>query len=258
MNLYFINLLIIFIYFVIFFIVGQILKNNSIVDVGWGFGFVVIAVFNAFFYGLNSLPQILVLILVSVWGLRLTYHILKRNWRKPEDFRYVNMRKNWGNKQALNSFFKVYMIQGLFMYLISLSIVIIFANNSINNLFALIGLIIWLIGFMFDTIGNYHLKHFIKNNKEKGQIIKTGLWKYTRHPNYFGESLVWWGISFIAFSVNNLLLSFVSPLVITFLLVKVSGIPLLEKKMMKNSNFVEYAKITSKFIPWFPKKNKGE
>lgn len=258
MNVYLLNAIIIFAYFTAFFVIGQILKNNSIVDIGWGFGFVLVAILNAIIFGLKTPGQSIVLIMVAVWGLRLTYHILKRNWKKTEDFRYVNMRKKWGNKQMLNAFFKVYMIQGLFMFLISLSISIVFANNISNIYFLIGGIFVWLFGFLFEAVGDYQLKNFIKNKKQKGDVIKTGLWKYTRHPNYFGESVIWWGIALIAFGSSYSFLSLVSPIVITFLLVKVSGVPMLEEKMMKNPKFVEYAKVTNKFIPWFPKKKKGE
>ncbi len=121
-----------------------------------------------------------------------------------------------------------------------------------------IGLFIWIIGFLFQSIGDYQLKQFVSNRENKGRIIKSGLWKYTRHPNYFGEATMWWGIFVIGLnpSSNAGLYGIFSPLIITYMLLFVSGVPMLEKKYKDNEEFQKYAKVTNKFVPWFPKKER--
>lgn len=255
MNIYLQSILLVFVYMTCFFIAAQFKKNNSIVDIGWGIGFVFIAVYTIIASGNFSLRPILVTSLVATWGIRLFYHILKRNKGKAEDFRYVAMRKQWGKWVVPRAFFQVFMLQGLIMLIISYPVIM---NNSTYNgeigLLELVGLAIWIIGFLFETIGDMQLKNFLKNRDLKSRIMKDGLWKYTRHPNYFGESTMWWGIFIITINSKSGLLGIISPLTITLLLLFVSGVPLLEKHYEGNKEFQEYAKVTNKFIPWFPKK----
>lgn len=249
----------IFAYFLIFFLVATAIKNNSIVDIGWGIGFVLVAWFlqlqSSFF-----IPQILITILTSIWGIRLFYHILKRNHGKAEDFRYAKWREEWGVWVVPRAFLQVFMTQGVFMYIVSLSAILSFvkSNNGDPLSFSLpilvIGALIWLLGFYFEAVGDYQLKKFITNPVNKGKIMDKGLWSYTRHPNYFGEATMWWGMFIIAMSGGASWFAVLSPLTITFLLLFVSGVPLLEKSMKKNPGFAEYALKTSIFIPWFPKK----
>ncbi|MDD3995458.1 MAG: DUF1295 domain-containing protein, partial [Bacilli bacterium] len=155
----------------------------------------------------------------------------------------------------INAYFKIFMLQGLLMSIISLPIIFFNASNLEKlNLLNIFGIIIWIIGYIFEVVGDYQLKKFIKNSNNKGKIMTSGLWKYTRHPNYFGESVMWWGIFLITINSSLGYFGIISPIFITFLLVFVSGIPLLEKKYENNKEFQEYAKKTSKFIPWFVKK----
>lgn len=241
------------VYMTLFFIVATIIKKNSIVDVGWGMGFVLITWFTFFKFGSNSFSQIITSALVSLWGLRLAFHILKRNWGKPEDFRYQNWRKEWGQWVIPRSFLQIFMLQGLFMLIISLPI--IFTNSfsgAIDQLWMFVGLIIWIKGFIWEAVGDHELRQFIKT-KKPGQIMTKGLWKYTRHPNYFGEAMMWWGIFVIAMSGTNALITIISPITITFLLRFVSGVPMLEKKYAGNKDFEAYKKKTNAFIPWLPK-----
>src|SRR6056297_4359013 len=166
MNTLIIGAVTIFIYFLLFFIAGQILKNNSIVDIGWGFGFVIVSfvmIINNF-----SVERLLITAMVSLWCLRLFYHILKRNIGKDEDFRYQNMRKKWGKKQVINAFFKVYMVQGLFMFLISMTI-LTYGDSIKNAALVVIGLIIFSIGFFFESVGDKQLKEFKSNPENKGK-----------------------------------------------------------------------------------------
>jgi steroid 5-alpha reductase family enzyme len=247
--------LLIFIYFSLFFIFATIIKNNSIVDVGWGIGFVVIAWYALLTRADLYVPQVIMTILISLWGVRLFYHILKRNHGKPEDFRYANWRKEWGKSVIPRAFLQVFMLQGFFMYIVALPIVFINQEGgSYNTPLLITGAAIWALGFFFQSVGDYQLKNFVNTPGNKGKLLMTGLWKYTRHPNYFGEATMWWGIFMIALSANASLLSIISPITITLLLVFVSGVPMLEKSMRKKVGFTEYARKTSVFIPWFSKK----
>ena len=254
MNVFLISALFLLGYFFIFFVIGQILHNNSIVDIGWGLGFVLLGATLTILNPLNVVSVILV-ILITVWGTRLTYHILKRNLKKKEDFRYVEMRKKWGNHQMLGALLQVYLLQAVFMYIVSLPLMFSFyLPNSTFNIFTSLGILIWIIGFLFESIGDKQLKNFLKNPINKGKIIESGLWKYTRHPNYFGEATMWWGIFIISLYTPYALLTIISPIVITYLLLFVSGVPLLEKHFENNELYKEYAKKTSKFFPLPPKK----
>jgi len=257
MNIFLQMLILIFSYFFVLFIIGQVLKNNSIVDIGWGIGFVIVAFYILFVKGFYDAASVITVLLISIWGLRLFYYVLKRNMGKPEDFRYVNFRRKWGSKfPALKAYLQVYFLQSVFMYIISLSILVILSDEYKKNflLFASIGIAVWIIGFIFEAVGDMQLKNFKEGGKNKGKIMKTGLWKYTRHPNYFGEATMWWGIFIISFTAKHWYIALISPVILTYLLLFVSGVPMLEKKYSDNVEFIEYKKVTSKFIPWFKKK----
>jgi len=244
--------LIIFIYFFIWYIIAAIIKNSGIIDIGWGFGFVVVAWFG--FFQNISIVSIVLTLMVSLWGLRLTYHIFRRNAGKPEDFRYANFRKEWGRSFYLRSFFQLFMFQAVLMLLISLTF--IFGNQE-SEIISLptfvIGIIVWLIGFMFEVISDKQLKTFISNPANKGKVIATGLWKYTRHPNYFGEALLWWGIFIVAIGSGAPWIAVLSPLTITLIIRFVSGVPMLERRNENKPGYDVYKAKTNIFIPWFPK-----
>lgn len=247
--------LLIFLYFTVFFIAGTLLKNNSIVDMGWGIGFVLVAWYTATSAGFPKTAMVVMTALVSVWGLRLFYHILRRNLGKPEDFRYANWRREWGKWVVPRAFFQVYMLQGVFMFIIASPFLLVreaAAEGPALLLYA--GILVWLVGFFFEAVGDYQLKVFLKTPSNRGTLMRTGLWAYTRHPNYFGEATMWWGIFLVALSGGASLLAIISPITITWLLLFVSGVPLLEESMKKKPGYEEYARRTSVFVPWFPKK----
>ena len=251
--------ILIFIYFTAFFVLGTLIKNNSIVDIGWGIGFVITAWYLIVTDGSKNIAQLTMTILVTIWGFRLFYHIMKRNWGKKEDFRYAAWRKSWGKWLVPRAFLQVYMLQGFFMFVIALPLILIHNDQMIvdsdSDIIKIIpGFFIWLIGFYFEAVGDYQLKIFVNNKENKGRIMSDGLWKYTRHPNYFGEALMWWGIFVIGFMSGISIISMISPMTITLLLVFVSGVPLLEKTMKTRPGYMEYAEKTSIFVPWFPKK----
>lgn len=247
--------LFIFVYFSVLFIIGTLKKDNSIVDTGWGLGFVLVALFTF----IRTLPadsvDILLLVLVLVWGCRLASHIFTRNHKKGEDYRYVEFRKKWGKWAVPKAFFQVYMLQGFMMGCISICYVWAFnVKGKVFSIFVVLGALVWLLGFYFESTADRQLKAFIANPENRGKILSTGLWKYSRHPNYFGEATMWWGIFIIAFFTTGNIFLIISPITITVLVRFVSGVPLLEKSMQKNPGFAQYAKTTNTFIPFFPKK----
>ena len=226
----------------------------------WGLGFVVIAVTSLLVSKTYTIYQIVITSLVALWGFRLFFYIGLRNWSKPEDFRYVNMRNKWKTKVALKAYFIVFMLQMTFLLIVSLPIQLISLIDVELDVFGYIilgiGILLWFIGFFFEALGDAQLKAFKQNKDNKGKILQTGLWKYTRHPNYFGEALMWWAIGIIGLSTFSWLsvIGLIGPAFINYLLLFVSGVPLLEKKYKDNEDFQAYAKKTSIFFPLPPKK----
>jgi len=244
--------IIIFTYFTLFYIVGVIIKNASIIDIGWGLGFVVIAIIS--FFKNMTLASSIITLLVAIWGLRLTRHIFLRNAGKPEDFRYANFRRDWSKTYYLRSFFQLFMFQAVMMFLISISYV--YANDigkSNSPSLFIIGAAVWLFGFLFEAIGDYQLKKFVSSKDNKGKLIDIGLWKYTRHPNYFGEATLWWGVFLMAIACGAPWYTVISPITITILVRFVSGVPFLEERLKKRAGYEEYVRKTSIFIPRTPK-----
>lgn len=244
------------VYMTVWFVISLILKRNDLADIAWGLGFVLLSWVSFFSSATMNLRSIIVCLLVTLWGVRLSLHIYTRNKRKKEDFRYLEWRKQWGRWFYFRSYFQIFILQGLLLYIIVFPVLVINRHSISNfNLLDLLGIFIWLIGFVFESVGDYQLSQFISNSANQGKIIQTGLWQYSRHPNYFGEVTQWWGIYVIALSLNNGWLTFLSPLTITLLILFVSGIPLLEKKYQGRADFEEYKKRTSIFLPLPPKKN---
>lgn len=244
-----------FFYMTVWFVVSVFKRRNDVADVAWGLGFIVMSWSSFFLFSEGGIRGVLVCLMVTVWGIRLAWHIHSRNKGRAEDYRYLEWRQSWGRWFYLRSFFQVYILQGVLLFLIVFPVLLIQSGGT-GNLIILdyVGIFVWVIGFLFEVIGDAQLARFIKNTSNQGKILNTGLWKYTRHPNYFGEVLGWWGVWIIALSVPQGLLAIIGPLTITFLILKVSGIPLLEKNMEKNLLFADYKRKTSMFIPWFPKK----
>lgn len=249
-------LIIIFIFYLGQFIYGQVIKNNSIVDIFWGLGFIVACWSGYFLKPTFSLNALLVTTLVTLWGGRLSYHIGKRNHGKDEDFRYQNFRKQWGKKWVkTKAFLHVYMLQMFMLILVSSSAVhTILAGQNDWSMFTSIGLCLWLLGFYFEVKSDDELSRFKSDPNNKGKILTTGLYRYSRHPNYFGEATMWWGIYIIGLASGGGLY-IISPIAITILVRFVSGVPMLEKHYEHNDAYQAYAKKTSIFFPRRPKSN---
>jgi steroid 5-alpha reductase family enzyme len=248
--------IIIFIYATLWFLIALLKKRNDVADIAWGIGYIVLCAY--LFFTNRSSPIIFLLYsLVTLWGLRLSLHIYNRNKNKEEDYRYRAWRQQWGRSFYWRSYLQVFLLQGFFL-LIVLSPVIhtAVATPLVWTFFTWIGLCCWLVGFYFQSVGDWQLRVFVKQKKTPGTIMQTGLWKFTRHPNYFGEILMWWGIFIITIPSSNSFYFIVGPITITFLLLFVSGIPMLEKKYKGNAAFEDYKKRTSMLIPMPPRKQR--
>jgi steroid 5-alpha reductase family enzyme len=246
--------LIILIYMTLFFLLAQVLKNNSIVDIGWGLGFIVVTFFTAFIHQVWFPVRIVMMACVTLWGARLSIYILIRNRGKGEDYRYKAWRDSWKNF-VLRSYLQIFLLQGILMFIIALPVLLVNRSAPVPFTFtAIIGLILFITGFLFEVTGDYQLYRFKKDPVNKGRIITHGLWRYTRHPNYFGEAVIWWGIAFFALPCHLGWIALISPVIITLMLRYVSGVTMLEKKYHGRPDFEDYSNKTSAFIPWFPKK----
>ena len=241
-------------YMVSLYFWAQIIKDTSIVDIGWGIGFVLIAWTLWFAQDEPSSNYSLIMLAVTLWGLRLGWHIFSRHRGRGEDWRYANWRKEWGKNHWWRSFLQVFILQGLMMLIVGSSVIVATDGDSHNGALFVVGSIIWSFGFLFETIGDWQLNKFLSQRKDKKQIMQSGLWRYTRHPNYFGEITLWWGIWLMSIATNPLWWTIVSPLMISYLLLWVSGIPMLEKKYDDNKQFQAYKQQTNALIPCFPKK----
>jgi steroid 5-alpha reductase family enzyme len=253
MNPYFLLAIILFIYMCLWFCVSVVKQRNDVADIAWGIGFPMLC-WTAFLFGEQSIRAIIINTAISLWGIRLARHIYLRNKDKPEDSRYATWRKEWKHVY-LRSFFQIFMLQGVFLYLIVLpALYINFTLAYPIQLLDVVGLIVWCVGFYFEVVGDAQLARFVQNPNNRGKIMQNGLWRYTRHPNYFGEVTMWWGIYIIALGLPDGVLTIIGPLTITWLILVVSGVPLLEKKYQGRPEFETYKKQTSVFFPLPPKR----
>ncbi len=246
-------LLFLLLYFTLAYLLSAYLKNASYVDVGWGMGFFLLSLFVQI--NVNRPLGWILFVMVFIWGARLSLHILRRNFKKPEDYRYANFRKNWGKSYALRSYFQLFLFQGVLMYLISLANI---HGQSIATLkyipLVVLGMIVYLFGLGLESTADTQLRNHIRDPKNKGKLIQSGVWKYSRHPNYFGESVLWWGVWLVSIGLGAPLWTFVSPLIITLMVRYVSGVPMLEERLKRYAGYETYVKNTSIFLLKMPKK----
>jgi steroid 5-alpha reductase family enzyme len=244
---------------ILLWILSLILKDASIVDIFWGTGFVIT---NWVYFALtpDGLParKWLIGLLVSLWGLRLSLYILRRNWGKGEDFRYQKWRQEEGQRWWWFSFFKVFLLQGVLMWIISIPLLAAQISSSPARLTWLdfLAALVWLVGFYFEAVGDWQMARFKADPANQGQVLKSGLWRYTRHPNYFGEAVMWWAYFLLALATGAYWTVYGS-LLMTLLLLRVSGVTLLEKTLTKTKpQYQAYIESTSPFIPW-PRRQQG-
>lgn len=249
----------IFAFMNLMYLVAWRARNAGLVDAGWGLGFVLVALVLLIRSDVVNPAVVVVYCLIHLWGLRLVSHLSKRNLSKPEDWRYQKLRKQWGRGYAWRSYLQIFMLQGVLMLVISASTIVAFsAGVEIEPELWLLwaGVTVWLVGFYFEVVADLQLARFIarrKTGKSKQKVMTQGLWRYSRHPNYFGEVAQWWGIWLVVASLPYGLFALISPLTITWLILFVSGVPLLEQKYAKNPAYRRYAKKTSRFVPMPPR-----
>ncbi len=235
-------------------LVSVMKKDVSFVDSLWSLFFLIAAVVFALEAQPLSLKGKLVLVLVAIWALRLSIHITVRNWGEPEDYRYQSIRANNEPGFTFKSLYIVFGLQGVLAWLVAMPLLPSITSNSSLGLIDGIALALWLAGFTFEAVGDYQLARFKSRNDNRGRVLDTGLWRYTRHPNYFGEFCMWW--SFYLFAVaSGGWWSIASPLLISFLLLKVSGVAMLESTIAdRRPEYAEYIRHTNAFFPG-PRRN---
>ena len=242
--------LLVLLYMSLVFILAQIVKDNSIVDIFWGLGFILIAIYSLIQDTEPDLRKYIVTFLVALWGIRLSVHVFLRNRGKGEDFRYRRWRETW-KFFILRSYVQIFLLQGVFMYIIAFPVYYInFYSKEPLGFWDTLGLVVFGSGFLIESIADYQLMNFKKDPGNKGKLMRSGLWEISRHPNYFGEALIWWGISFYALNLPYGWTTLISPVVITLLLRFVSGVPMLEKKYAGRPDWEDYKGKTAPFIPY--------
>jgi steroid 5-alpha reductase family enzyme len=232
-------------------------RDASIVDVVWGLGFAALAVASALLGAGVPARRWLVACLAVLWGLRLAAYLFWRNRGKPEDYRYQAMRRHWGARFPLVSLVTVFGLQGALMYAISLPLQVACAAHAPAELGWLdaAGALAWVAGMAFETVGDAQLTRFRADPANAGRVLDTGLWRYTRHPNYFGDCLLWWGLFAIAASTPGGVYTVVSPILMTILLRRVSGVTLLERSLARRKpGWADYAARTNAFLPGPPRR----
>lgn len=242
-------------YVTVGFVLALIIKRNDIADILWGPGILLSGIVACMLHDAQGGPLSALLALVALWALRLSYRVWKRNHGKPEDPRYKAWREEWGKWFIPRTYGQVFVLQGALMIVMAYPLIHASVYGPLASVpLLIIGALVWLVGFVFESVADWQLDQFLGNKENRGKIIESGLWKYSRHPNYFGEIVMWWGIWIATLSVPMAIAGIVSPLLITLLILKVSGIPMLERGFEGNTLYDEYKKRTSILIPLPQKK----
>lgn len=253
--------LVLFILVTLLWVVSVWITNVSIVDLFWGMGFVIVNVVYFLHSGNFYTRQIILLAFVTLWGLRLSIYLAWRNLGKGEDFRYQQFRQKYGTKRYWwVSYFQTFLLQGVLIMFVSLPLV---GTNVHTDSYSLkwldyLGIFLFIIGISFEAGGDFQLAQFKKDPQNKGKVLDIGFWKYTRHPNYFGDSVVWWSFALFSIAAGSYW-TFVGAIGMTFLLLKVSGVTLLEKTLKETKpQYREYIQKTNSFFPWIKRKYKSK
>jgi len=249
-----------------FWLVSIPLRNVSIVDIGWGLGFVLVAWTSWLTTaaqrgdaGEASNTGLLLPVLVTIWGCRLSAYLAWRNHGKPEDYRYAAIRQKRGRSFVWSSLLIVFALQGTIMWIVALPVMAAATRPAESPCWylAAAGMASWLIGLAFEGVGDWQLARFKSDPQNAGRVMDRGLWRYTRHPNYFGDCCIWWGHWLVSLGLSDYRSTWwtiISPLLMTILLLKVSGVALLERAMKQRSpEYEAYIARTSAFFPWRPR-----
>jgi steroid 5-alpha reductase family enzyme len=266
MTILFISALSLFIFINLVFVFAALKKRNDYADIAWGLGFIVAALAGLYYSVIVNgraldLRTLIALILVSIWGLRLSIHIAIRTFaHSNEDPRYKKWREEWGKTWLWRSYLQVFLLQGVLSLIVNSAVLFMIcseANGEAKDVdaFVITGITVWVCGFVFESIADRQLTNFKKEKRNKGQLLTTGLWAWSRHPNYFGEVVQWWGIFLLAVSLPWGWLTAVSPIAITFFILKISGVPMLEEQMKNRAGAEAYRIRTSIFFPLPPRRS---
>lgn len=239
----------VFVFVNIFFIMAVVKKNFALIDIGWGLGFILISLI-AYLHHPVSIKNAFLLMVVTIWGLRLALYIFGRGRGKPEDFRYAKLRRAWQPHPNLHAWIKVFIFQGILMMIVTLPVTVGISQEMKSlSIINIIGLVIWFLGFALEVYADHYLNWWKSRPDNKGKICTSGPWKLCRFPNYFGEVLLWYGVYLLAFEVN-IAWTIIGPLTINLLILKVTGVPLLEAHYKDRPAYLEYAKKVPRFIPF--------
>ena len=248
-----INLVLVIIYMTCWWYVAYRRKRLDTVDIAWGLSFVLIAW--SVYLQQPSLPSLAIGFLVTLWGVRLANHIWSRSRSHNEDDpRYKEISRGWSGNFWLRAYFSIFLLQGGLAMIVSLPIV--YASGNLvpeRDWLTWFGAWLWTLGFVIEAISDKQLADFLKQ-KNRPKVLNTGLWRYSRHPNYFGELVQWWAIGVIALQASFGWIGLSGPLFLSFLIIFVSGIPPIERRRIKDTEYIAYQKRTSVLVPWPPRK----
>lgn len=249
--------ILILVYMCLWYVISLMLRRADVVDVAWGLGIILLSWVSFGMSSVDGSVQITLNILVTIWGLRLSLSILRKNIVKAEDRRYAKWRKEWKDSFYIRSFFQIFMLQAVIIYIVALPLLIVnYTNSGSVIILDIIGFFLWAIGFVLESFSDWQMQEFKKNPDNEGKILQRGIWQYSRHPNYFGEILIWWGIGLIVIGTGGYgWIGLLSPILITFLLIAVSGIPMAEAGYVNHQEYQAYRQRTSPLVPMPPSKS---
>ncbi|MFO7861292.1 MAG: DUF1295 domain-containing protein [Desulfosalsimonas sp.] len=236
--------------------ISLLLKNAAIADALWGLGFVLVAWLTFSQADGFFMRKLMLALMVTVWGMRLFIHIAGRSRGKGEDPRYAAWRAQYGQRFWLVSLYRVFLVQALFLWIIAIGVQYgqVASRPARLTWLDAAGFLIWLAGLVIESVADYQLRRFLSAQENQGRVMDQGLWRYSRHPNYFGETLVWWGIFVMVLSAPLGFLTIVSPVVITYTLLRLTGVTLMEEtEFSDNPEYQAYIRRTNAFVPWFPR-----
>jgi steroid 5-alpha reductase family enzyme len=241
---------------IVTWLISLLIRDASIIDIAWGLGFVIVALISLVEGQGSHNRRVLMLAMVGLWGLRLSGYLAWRNLGKGEDYRYRSMRQKWGENFWITSLLRIYLVQAVLIFVVSLPVQLSAASlESKRGFLSILGIGLWAVGFLCESVGDFQLARFKGNPENEGKVMDRGLWRYTRHPNYFGDFCVWWGIWLVAAETDLGKWGIVGPIVMSILLLRVSGVALLERTISKRRpDYDAYVARTSPFVPWLPKR----